>query len=55
MLFVAGFIGTPQMNFFEAELSCEDDNYFIIFNGHTINLSKEYVKSLNQKILNHSQ
>jgi multiple sugar transport system ATP-binding protein len=48
-VFVAGFIGTPQMNFFEAELSCEDDNYFIIFNGHTINLSKEYVEKFKSK------
>lgn len=43
-VFVAGFIGTPQMNFFEAELKCEGDNYYILFNGHTINLSKGYVE-----------
>lgn len=45
-VFVAGFIGTPQMNSFEAELKYEGDNYYILFNGHTINLSKEYTDKL---------
>lgn len=45
-VFVAGFIGTPQMNSFEAELKYEGDNYYVLFNGHTINLSKEYTDKL---------
>ncbi len=31
--FVAGFIGTPQMNFFEATLKREDENIKIVFEG----------------------
>ena len=33
--FVAGFIGTPQMNFFNIKLSKKDDNIDLIFNENT--------------------
>ena len=32
-LFVAGFIGAPQMNFIETELKCEDGRYFVSLFG----------------------
>ena len=33
-LFVAGFIGIPQMNFFDAELALIDEKYYIAFQGN---------------------
>ena len=39
-LFVAGFIGSPQMNFFDAVLTGTKDKVFIEFNGHKIALPK---------------
>ncbi len=38
--FVAGFIGTPQMNFFPATLSEEDGKVYVNFGSHKIKLSK---------------
>ena len=32
-LFVAGFIGTPQMNFFDAKLQKSNDSYYVTVNG----------------------
>ena len=40
-LFVAGFIGSPQMNFFDAELIREGDKYFVELEGVRIALSDE--------------
>ena len=41
-LFVAGFIGTPQMNFFEnGKLVCEDGTYYIDLYGHKVALEAE--------------
>ena len=40
-LFVAGFIGTPQMNFFDAELVKQDGRYAVVLDGMTIVLSDE--------------
>ena len=37
-LFVAGFIGTPQMNFFEARLDRNNDGYYISLDGTSIQL-----------------
>ena len=34
-LFVAGFIGTPQMNFFDAELVKQDGRYAVVLDGMT--------------------
>ena len=40
-LFVAGFIGTPQMNIFDARLIREDDRYFVELSGLRVELSPE--------------
>ena len=41
-LFVAGFIGTPQMNFFnDAKLVKEDGKYAVVVGGMTVVLSEE--------------
>ena len=40
-LFVAGFVGTPQMNFFDAELIREAERYCVSLAGETIELSEE--------------
>jgi len=40
-LFVAGFIGSPQMNFFDANLVKKDGKYAVELNGYTVELSEE--------------
>ena len=40
-LFVAGFIGTPQMNFFDARLSRRDGKYTVTVGSVTVELSPE--------------
>ena len=40
-LFVAGFIGAPQMNFFDSKLVKVDGKYAIELHGHTVVLSDE--------------
>lgn len=40
-LFVAGFIGTPQMNLFEARLAKEQDRYFVELGGIRVELDGE--------------
>ena len=40
-LFVAGFIGTPQMNFFDAKLTKEQGKYFVELGGVKVELSEE--------------
>ena len=40
-LFVAGFIGAPQMNFFDAELTKENGKYAVTLAGYTVELSEE--------------
>ncbi len=40
-LFVAGFIGSPQMNFFEAKLVKVDGKYAVELYGNTVVLSEE--------------
>ena len=40
-LFVAGFIGTPQMNFFDAKLIKDGDRYSVEAGGITVELSEE--------------
>ena len=39
-LFVAGFIGTPQMNFFDAELVKEDGRYAVVLENARVELSE---------------
>lgn len=38
-MFVAGFIGTPQMNFFDGELVREGDKYSVRFKDYVVQLS----------------
>ena len=40
-LFVAGFIGAPQMNFFDANLVKEDGKYAVELSGYKVVLSEE--------------
>ena len=40
-LFVAGFIGSPQMNFFDAELIREGDDYFVNLEGTKVKVAEE--------------
>lgn len=52
--FVAGFIGTPQMNFFGVIISKEKDEYYAQFIGNEtkISLPKKRMASFNEKYLN---
>ena len=40
-LFVAGFIGAPQMNFFDAQLNLEGGKYSVTLGNYTVELSEE--------------
>ena len=40
-LFVAGFIGMPVMNFFDAELKRESDNFFVELSGVKVKLDEK--------------
>ena len=46
-LFVAGFIGSPQMNFFDAKLIKNEGKYAIDLYGHVVELSEEKQTALN--------
>ena len=48
-LFVAGFIGMPQMNFFDAELLLEGGKYFVSVGGAKVELSAEKQANLTKK------
>ena len=48
-LFVAGFIGTPQMNFFDAKLLKEDGRYSVSVGGMKVDLSEAKQKALAAK------
>ena len=45
-LFVAGFIGTPQMNFFDAKLAKKGDGYVVNVLGHEIALNAAQAAAL---------
>lgn len=45
-LFVAGFIGTPRMNIFDAKLIREDSKYFVEVFGYRTALSEEKAQNL---------
>ena len=47
-LFVAGFIGSPQMNFFNAELVKKDGVYAVEIGGISVKLSEEKQKNLSR-------
>ncbi len=46
-LFVAGFIGAPQMNFFDAKLVKNNGKYAVDLYGHVVELSEEKQAALN--------
>jgi multiple sugar transport system ATP-binding protein len=48
-LFVAGFIGSPQMNFFNAELLLENDGYAVLVCGTRFPLPKDKQDRLREK------
>ncbi len=48
-LFVAGFIGTPQMNFFDADLALENGKYIARLEDAVINLPEEKQRALKDK------
>jgi len=48
-LFVAGFIGTPQMNFFDARLVKENGKYFVTNGPVKVELSEEKKRNLAAK------
>ena len=48
-LFVAGFIGTPQMNLFDAHLARRDGKYTVTVGGVTVELSEEKQQRLAAK------
>lgn len=48
-LFVAGFIGTPQMNFFDGSLVKHDGRYFIETDGLSVELSEDKQQRLAAK------
>ena len=45
-MFVAGFIGTPQMNFFKGVLTKEKKHLYVTFNNNTIRLPESFTKKL---------
>ncbi len=51
-LFVAGFIGTPSMNFFEAVVTCEKERACVTFaGGKRLYFSAEHLKKFERKYL----
>ena len=48
-LFVAGFIGSPQMNFFAAKLTEEDGAYRVTVGGYTVGLPEGKAKILRER------
>ena len=45
-MFVAGFIGSPQMNFIDARISAESGRVFVEFSGYSFVVPKKKQKSL---------
>ena len=45
-LFVAGFIGTPQMNFFDAKLDKDAGGYYVELDGARVHLPEEKQQAL---------
>ncbi|MBQ7064015.1 MAG: sn-glycerol-3-phosphate ABC transporter ATP-binding protein UgpC [Firmicutes bacterium] len=51
--FVAGFIGTPQMNFFDVTLNRDGDRVYVTFsNGDTVTVPYEHVSKIHSSYLN---
>ena len=53
-VFVASFIGSPQMNFFKGELEEDNGNYSVLVHGIRVNLGKEKQDRLRKNNI-HSQ
>jgi multiple sugar transport system ATP-binding protein len=53
-LFVAGFIGSPQMNFIPAKLTKDKEKYAVTFNKNTIELPQETASLLKTKNIGNS-
>lgn len=51
-LFVSGFIGTPQMNYFDAKLVIKNGSYFVDVDDQEFELSKEKQDRLKAKEVN---
>ena len=50
--FVAGFIGTPQMNFFEVDIKCEGDKLNVSFkDGQSVSLDLNELRTIQDKYL----
>ncbi|MBQ8381018.1 MAG: ATP-binding cassette domain-containing protein [Clostridia bacterium] len=50
--FVAGFIGTPQMNFFEVDIKREGDKLGVVFeDGQTVDLELSALRTIEDKYL----
>lgn len=45
-MFVAGFIGSPQMNFIDAHISADKDSVFAVFDGNRIKIPQSKAKKL---------
>jgi len=48
-LFVAGFIGSPQMNFIDAKIVKEGDNLFIVFGNVRLPIPEDKAKVIEEK------
>ncbi|WDU83167.1 ABC transporter ATP-binding protein [Caloramator sp. Dgby_cultured_2] len=48
-LFVAGFIGSPQMNFIDAKIVKEGDNLFIVFGNVKLPIPQDKAKVIEEK------
>jgi len=48
-LFVSGFIGTPQMNYFDARLGIENGSYYVESDGYRVVLDEEKQERLKTK------
>lgn len=49
--FVAGFIGTPQMNFFNVKMVKEDELYFVLENGVKLSVPTQLAKKIDLSYL----
>lgn len=49
--FVAGFIGTPQMNFFNVKMVKEDELYFVLENGVKLSVPAQLAKKIDLSYL----
>jgi len=49
-LFVAGFIGSPQMNFINSKLEKRDDAVYVVFGNNSLKLPEGKVKSVSDYI-----